>query len=278
LRMTHVLLLALVGFVGGTFGSMVGLGGGVFIIPALVLFLDVPIHTAIAASLVAVVATSTTAAAAYVRDDLTNLRLGMTLETMTVTGALIGGLVGTALSRGVLSAVFGGVMIVVAVYMALRQRAAKPPPVEHEDLGVLGSSYHDRSLDTTVSYRVHRLPAGLAASFVAGNVSGLLGVGGGFLKVPVMVLAMHVPVRAAAATSSFMIGVTASAGALVYFARGLVDPVTTVPVVLGVTAGAYLGSKLAMRVKSSTLAALLAIVLFALSIQMILSAAGISLR
>ncbi|OFW62157.1 MAG: hypothetical protein A2133_03535 [Actinobacteria bacterium RBG_16_64_13] len=276
--MTHVVLLALVGFVGGTFGAMVGLGGGVFIIPTLALFLDVPIHSAIAASLLAVIATSTTAAAAYVRDDLTNLRLGMTLETTTVTGAVIGGLVGTALSKTVLSAVFGGVMIAVSVYMAVRQRNAKLPPVTDEDLGLLGASYHDRSLGETVRYRVRRLPAGMAASFVAGNVSGLLGVGGGFLKVPVMVLAMSIPVRAAVSTSSFMIGVTACAGALVYFARGLVDPVITVPVVLGVTLGAYLGSKLAMRVKSSVLTIILAIVLFAFSVQMILSAAGIDLR
>src|SRR3990172_13079633 len=109
--MTHVILLALVGFLGGTFGSMVGLGGGVFIVPALTLFLREPVHVAVAASLIAVVATSTTAAAAYVREDLTNIRLSMTLETMTVTGALVGGLVGAALGKAVLSGIFGGVMI-----------------------------------------------------------------------------------------------------------------------------------------------------------------------
>jgi uncharacterized membrane protein YfcA len=278
MRMTHVVLLALVGFVGGTFGSMVGLGGGVFIIPALTLFQGVPIHDAIAASLLAVVATSTTAAAAYVREDLTNMRLGITLETMTVSGALVGGLVGTALGKEVLSGVFGGVTVFVSIYLAFRQRAVKPLPVSHEEIGLLGASYHDRSLNASVSYRVRRLPAGMAASLVAGGVSGLLGVGGGFLKVPVMVLAMAVPVRAAVSTSSFMIGVTACAGALVYFARGLVDPTTAVPVVLGVTVGAYIGSKLAMRVKSSVLTIVLAIVLFALSVQMILAAAGISIK
>ncbi len=278
LPMTHVILLAIVGFVGGAFGSMVGLGGGVFIIPALTLYLDVPIHNAIAASLLAVVATSTTAAAAFIRHDLTNLRLGMTLETLTVTGAVIGGLVGATLSRGVLSAIFGGVMIVVALYMAVYRRSDKLPPIEEDGLGWLGASYHDRNLGKSISYRVRRLPAGLGASFVAGNVSGLLGVGGGFLKVPVMVLAMGVPVRAAVSTSSFMIGVTACAGSLVYFTRGLVDPLTTVPVVLGVTIGAYLGSKLTMRVKTSILTVLLAVALFALSIQMILSAAGIGVR
>jgi uncharacterized protein len=276
--MTHVFWLAFVGFIGGTFGSMVGLGGGVFIIPALSLFLGVPIHQAIAASLVAVVATSTTAAAAFVRDDLSNMRLGMTMETMTVTGALVGGLVGASLSKGVLSAIFGSIMIPVAIYMVLRQRSVRLPPIDDEDVGVLGASYHDRKLDAAVRYKVRRLPVGMGASFVAGSVSGLLGVGGGFLKVPVMVLAMGVPVRAAVSTSSFMIGVTACAGAVVYFSRGMVDPVVTVPVVLGVALGAYLGSKLTLRVQSSVLTIAFAVVEFALSVQMILSAVGIAVR
>lgn len=257
---------------------MVGLGGGVFIIPALALFLDVPIHKAIGASLLAVVATSTTAAAAYTKDDLTNIRLGMTMETLTVTGALAGGLVGTALSRGVLSAIFGGVMVSVSGYLALRPRAATCTSAEPEELGALGAEYYDRYSNTIVRYRVRRLPAGLAASLVAGGVSGLLGVGGGFLKVPVMVLAMRVPIRAAVATSSFMIGVTAATGAIVYLARGLVDPLVTVPVVLGVTVGAYFGARLGRRIKSSVLTLLLAVVLFALSVQMILDALGVSLR
>lgn len=276
--MTHVVLLALVGFVGGAFGSMVGLGGGIFIIPALVLFLDVPVHNAIAASLLAVVATSTTAAAAYLKQDLTNIRLGITLETATVTGALAGGVVGAALSKTALSAIFGGVMIVVAVYMAVKQRVVRPPATEPEQVGLLGDSYTECRTGEAVCYRVRRLPAGLGASLVAGVVSGLLGVGGGFLKVPVMVVAMKVPVRAAVATSSSMIGVTACTSALVYFAKGLVDPVVTVPIVLGVTIGAYLGSKLSMRVKSSVLTVILAIVLFALAVQMVLSSLGIEVR
>jgi uncharacterized membrane protein YfcA len=276
--MTHAILLVVVGLVGGVFGSMVGLGGGVFMVPALALFLKVPIHQAIAASLLAVVATSTTAAAAYLRDDLTNLRLGMALETSTVTGALVGGLAGAVLSRGVLSAVFGGVMVFVALYMLARPLTGGPPVGEPEALGALGACYYDYSIAKKVRYRVRRLPAGLGASIVAGAVSGLLGVGGGFLKVPVMVLAMKVPIRAAACTSSFMIGVTASAGAIVYLARGFVVPTTAVPVVLGVVAGAFLGSRLARRVKSSILTVVLAVVLLALAVQMILAAAGISVR
>jgi uncharacterized membrane protein YfcA len=276
--MTQTILLVAVGFVGGAFGSMVGLGGGVFIVPALALFLRVPIHQAIAASLMAVVATSTTAAVAYLRDDLTNVRLGMTLETMTVSGALAGGLVGAMLSREVLSAVFGSVMVVVSGYLLVRSRTGAGVVEVVGDPGTLGARYQDKNLGKTVTYRVRRLPVGMAASLVAGLVSGLLGVGGGFLKVPVMVLAMRVPVRAAVSTSSFMIGVTACTGAVVYLARGLVDPVTTVPVVLGVVAGAYLGSRAAQRVKSSVLTIMLAVVLFVLAAQMILAAAGISVR
>ena len=212
--MTHAILLAVVGFVGGAFGSMVGLGGGVFIVPALALFLGVPIHQAIAASLMAVVATSTTAAVAYLRDDLTNVRLGMTLETMTVTGALVGGSGGRAAQP---TSALGGVR---RRHGAGGRLPAVPfahewsgPLKRRRSPGVLGASYYDRSLGSTVTYRVQRLPAGMGASLVAGVVSGLLGVGGGFLKVPVMVLAMRVPVRAAVCTSSFMIGVTACTGA-----------------------------------------------------------------
>jgi uncharacterized membrane protein YfcA len=276
--MTNAILLALVGFLGGTLGSMVGLGGGVFIIPGLTLFLGVPIHTAVACSLVAVVATSTTAAAAYVREDLTNIRLGMTLETLTVTGALVGGVAGAVLSRTVLSATFGSVMVVVSVYLMARRRSVGPSLGREEEPGRFGAVFYDRSLGREVGYRPRRMWAGLVASLVAGGVSGMLGVGGGFLKVPVMVTAMKVPARAAVSTSTFMIGVTACAGSLVYFARGAVDPVVVVPVVLGVSAGAYLGAKLTLRVRSSILVVALAVVLFVLSIQMLLSAAGISVR
>lgn len=267
-----------VGFVGGTFGSMVGLGGGVFIIPVLTLFLDVPIHNAIAASLAAVIATSTTGSVTYVRQELTNLRLGATMETALTVGALAGGLVGALLGKEVLSAIFGAVMVVVSIYMGLTRNAAPPYPAEGTELGSLGATYFDRHLDREVRYRVKRLPLGLFTGLVAGNVSGLLGVGGGFMTVPIMRLGMGIPMRAAVSTSSLMLGVTACAGAVVYFARGMMDPVIAVPVVLGVMTGAYLGSRLAVRVRSAVLASILTVVLFALAVQMILASAGFSLR
>lgn len=276
--MTDVILLALVGLLAGTFGSMVGLGGGVFVIPGLVLFLGVPIHHAISASLIAVVATSTTASVTYLRQGLANLRLAVTLEMALTLGALAGGFVGAMLDRQTLSAIFGGVMVVIALYVAIRRKAPAPTIDGGDGLGLVGACYYDRQLRCEVRYPVRRLPLGLLVGLIAGNVSGLLGVGGGFLTVPVTHLGMSVPMRATVATSGLMLGVTACAGALVYLARGLVDPVVTVPVVLGVTAGALLGSRLASRVRTSVLAVVLAVVLFALAIQMLLAAVGISMR
>jgi uncharacterized membrane protein YfcA len=276
--MAEVAFMAITGFAGGVIGSMVGLGGGVFIVPVLTLFLGVPIHDAVAASLLAVVATSTAGSINYVRQGLINLRLGVTMETALTAGALTGGLVGAMLGREVLSAVFGGVLLAVSLYMGLRRNASPPAPSWDEDLGRLGAAYCDPSLGREVRYRVRGWPLGLAAGLIAGNVSGLLGVGGGFLTVPAMRVGMGVPIRASVATSSLMLGVTACAGALVYLARGMVDPVTTVPVVLGVTVGAALGSRLASRVRSSVLVVIMAVVLFAFAVQMLLAAAGISLR
>lgn len=257
---------------------MVGLGGGIFIIPVLTLFLDVPIHDAVAAGLIAVVATSTSGSITYVREGLANLRLAVTMETMLALGAMTGGLVGAMLDKEVLSAVFGAVMVAVSVYMGLRGKAAPSAPADGCSLGRFGACYYDRGLDCLVEYPVRRLPLGMFLGLVAGNISGMLGVGGGFMTVPTLRLGMGVPTRAAVATSSLMLGVTAAAGALVYLARGAVDPVVTVPVVLGVTVGALVGSRLACRVRSSVLTIVLAVVLFAFAVQMILAAAGISLR
>lgn len=278
LSMSQVVLLAITGFSGGAFGSMVGLGGGVFIVPVLTLFLGVSIHDAVAASLLGVVATSTAGSVTYLRQGLANLRLGLTMETALTLGALTGGLVGATLDRASLSAVFGGVMVIVSVYMGLRRTASPAQPTPEADLGRLGAVYRDSYLGREVRYHVKRLPFGLFVGLVAGNISGLLGVGGGFLTVPAMRLGMGVPIRASVATSSMMLGVTACSGALVYLAGGMVNPAVVVPVVLGVTAGASLGSHLAARVRSSILTVTMAVLLFALAVQMILASLGIEVR
>jgi len=169
-------------------------------------------------------------------------------------------------------------MIIVSVYMALRQRAAAVPTPAEGDLGRFGACYYDRSFQREVCYRPRRMWAGLLASFVAGNVFRTPG-GGRRLSQSAGDGHGHAdPPRAAVSTSSFMIGVTACAGSVVYLVKGLVDPVVVVPVVLGVAAGAYIGSKLTLRIRSSVLVTVLAVILFILSVQMILSAAGINIR
>lgn len=274
-----LLAFAAAGAAAGTLGAMVGLGGGIIVVPVLSLFLGVPIHSAVAASLVAVVATSSVAAIGYVRDEITNLRLGMTLETATTLGAIAGGLLASRLPREALSGIFAVFLALNAAYLLLKQAKKEDASSrEAKDLGVLGGRYYDPALEHEVSYAVERLPVGLGVSAVAGAVSGLLGIGGGPIKVPMMTSAMGVPMKAAAATSNFMIGVTACASAVLYYSRGMVSPRVAVPVALGVAAGAYGGSKLAPKMKGSRLSAVLATVLSLLAVQMAFAAFGMRLR
>ncbi|GAF26068.1 sulfite exporter TauE/SafE family protein [Neomoorella thermoacetica] len=269
--------ILIMGFLTGILGAMVGIGGGVLLVPFLTLVFHVPIHTAIGASIVAVIATSSTSASTYLESRLTNLRLGMTLETATATGGILGGLTAALLSRQVLSGIFA-VALVGTAYSMLKKVKAGQPREEVEDTGRLGSTFYDANLKREVRYNVKRLPLGLFISFIAGNISGLLGIGGGVIKVPMMVLGMGVPMRAAAATSNFMIGVTAVASAYIYYTRGFVDPLIAAPTAIGVFLGAMLSSRLAGRVNSNFLAKLLAVVLIFLAVQMALSAAGIQVR
>lgn len=274
----ELMAFAVTGIAAGTLGAMVGLGGGIIIVPVLSLFLGVPIHQAVAASLVAVIATSSVAAIGYARDEIANLRLGMTLETATTLGAVGGGLLAAHLRRETLSAVFAVFLIANAAYLLLKSRRREAQPPSESDTGALGGRYLDPALSREVSYHVRRLPLGLAVSALAGAVSGLLGIGGGPIKVPMMTAAMGVPMKAAAATSNFMIGVTACASAALYYCRGMVSPAVAVPVALGVAAGAFAGSRLLPRVHGARLTGLLAAVLAILAVQMTLAAAGIRLR
>lgn len=276
--MLHLLAFVIAGAAAGTLGALVGLGGGIIIVPVLSLFMGVPIHQAVAASLVAVVATSSVAAIGYTRDEISNLRLGMTLETATTIGAIGGGLLAAHLQREVLSAVFAAFLLLNAAYLVFKQTRREGAPSSSDGTGLLGGRYHDPALGREVVYRVHNVPIGLGVSAVAGAVSGMLGIGGGPIKVPMMTSAMGVPMKAAAATSNFMIGVTACASAALYYNRGLVSPAVAVPVALGVAAGAFAGARLAKRVHGSHLAGILAAVLALLAVQMSLAAAGIRLR
>jgi len=268
-------ILIIIGIVAGLMGSMTGVGGGVLIVPVLSLFLGVPIHQAIAASAVAIIANSATGAIGYVRKGLANIRLGMTMETMTTVGAILGGFTASLLSREILSGIFALLLVAMSAYIYLKTRLKGGESDAAGELGLFGETYYDQYLKRDVRYRTKNLPVGLGASLVAGNLSGLLGIGGGLIQVPVMTVAMGVPMKATVATSNFMIGITACAGAYVHYIRGMVNPIVAVPVALGVTAGAFIGSRLAPKVSGVSLTIAFAIIMLIFALQMGLSAFGI---
>ncbi len=266
-------VLSLLGIcvVAGFVGSLVGLGGGIIVVPALTLIYGIDIRYAIGASIVSVIATSSGAAAAYVREGMTNLRTAMLLEIATTTGAVSGAFLAGVLHGSWLYVIFGAMLAASAAAMLLRPSDSDrpaPPDAWADRLGLHGS-YFDASQHKEVRYRVTHTKLGLFLMFLAGSVSGLLGIGSGVLKVPAMDLAMRIPIKVSTATSNFMIGVTAAASAGVYFARGDVDPFIAAPVALGVVLGAMLGSRVLARIDNRMLRFAFVIILLLVSAQMI---------
>ncbi len=259
------LVLFLLGIVAGVLGALLGLGGGVFLVPFLVLVLRVPMHLAVGVSLTTVIATSSVVTAGRAGRSLINLRLGMLLEVATTAGGLTGGLVAALFAAATLQKLFGVVTGLSAVTMLTRlgrRNVILDPAV---DPGRLGGRYYEQESGAVVSYRVRRIPLGLAVSFIAGSVSSLLGIGGGIIKVPALNAWCGVPLRAAAATSAFMIGVTATAGAVIYYGRGEVVPWMAAAAVLGVLAGSRAGFLISARATARWLKLLLAAVLLVVS-------------
>lgn len=257
----------------GLLGSLLGLGGGIIVVPALTLLFKVDIRYAIGASIISIIATSSGAAAAYVRERMTNLRVAMLLEVATTAGALTGAWLSGILRPQWLFIIFGLMLACSAVGM-FRGRHEKassdvPPDPLADRLG-LHDVFHDEATGREVRYRVTHTRLGLALMVVAGIASGLLGIGAGILKVPTMDLAMRLPIKVSTATSNFMIGVTAAASAGFYFARGDVNPFIAAPVAAGILVGATLGSRLLGRLHGSFIRAIFVIVLVWASIQMIL--------
>lgn len=275
LSLARFAVMFLAGAGTGVIGAILGTGGGVVLIPILVLGMGMPMHHAVAASLCSVVATSSAVASTNVERGLANMRLGMTLEIATALGAIAGGLVAGWLSHGVLEAVFGIVLFPAAILMWRGRgtegaaHADRSSASRHGPLGLLGAQYRDDRTGGVIAYRVRRLWAGLGISLFAGGVSGLLGIGGGVFKVPALHLFCEVPMKAAAATSNFMIGVTAAAGAFLYYGRGDVPTGLTAAVVLGVLAGSALGSILNRRIGGESARRLFAALLMLVSVQMI---------
>ncbi len=257
------------GAVAGALGAMLGLGGGVFLVPFLVLAGGLPIRTAVGVSLVTVIATSSTVSAHSAGKQLINLRLGMTLEVATALGGLAGGMTARQLSGQAIQVLFGAVAASVAVVLLSRLNTRNVILDPAVDPGVLGGRFYDAESAQQIVYRVKRLPIAMAASFVAGNISTLLGVGGGIVKVPVLNAWCGIPIRAAAATSAFMIGVTATAGALIYYFDGAIVAPLAAATVLGVLAGSRAGLHVGQRSRARWLKVILASVLLVVSAMML---------
>jgi uncharacterized protein len=256
------------GAIAGALGALLGLGGGVFLVPFLNLVLKFPFTAAAAISLTTVIATSSTVSAGRAGKQLINMRLGMLLEVATAAGSFLGGVTAQFVSQSVLQRLFGLVAVVVALIMLSRLRRRNVILDPAADPGVLGGRYHEDESGGTVTYRVKRLPLAVAASFVAGNVSSLLGIGGGIIKVPVLNAWCGIPLRAAAATSAFMIGVTATAGATIYYGHGQLEPALAAAAVLGVQLGSWGGMKFGAAASAKWLKILMAAVLFIVSAMM----------
>lgn len=261
-------MLGLVGAVTGLLGAMLGLGGGVFLVPLLTLALGLPIRAAIAASLVSVIATASASAMVSLKRGLVNMRLGLVLEVATSVGGLTGSLVASCLTQRQLFVSFAATLVAMGALTALRSGRRNVIADLTVDPGRLGGRLLEGAAEYV--YRVGRLPVALVASLVAGAMAGLLGLGGGIVKVPVLTNFCGVPIRVAAATSTFMIGVTASAAVIPYFARGEVVLPVAAAVALGALPGSLVGARLSDGVQARSLKVLMAVVLLAVGARMAL--------
>jgi uncharacterized membrane protein YfcA len=269
--LTFAALLFGTSVLAGLLGALTGLGGGVVMVPALALLFKVDIRYAIGASLISVIATSSGSAVAYVREGLSNVRVGMFLEVATTLGALLGAYLTSRISTHSIAIIFGMVLLYSA-YTALRHRAQDASPAQADALATrlkLNGTYAGPA--GCQPYSAQHVPLGFGIMFGAGALSGLLGIGSGAVKVLAMDHVMKLPFKVSTTTSNFMIGVTAAASAGVYLFRGYIDPRIAMPVMLGVLTGALIGSRILVRVHVSTLKIIFSLVIVVLGAEMIYS-------
>ncbi len=262
-------------------GGALGMASGIFIVPLLTMFGGVNMHTAVGASIVSVIACSCGSAAPFLRDGFTNIRIAIVLETATTSGALTGVVLMGVVSTTFLFFLFAAILLISAWKMMMRRRErADEDYSAMQDWATalrLHSIYPDRVLGRDVHYRVRRLPLGLSLMFGAVVVSAMLGIGSGVLKIPAMDTALRLPIKVSSATSNFMIGVTAAASGVAYFARGDIVPAIAGPVALGSVMGAVLGGRLLTAISAEKLRLFFVVVLIALAVLMLLSAFGFRL-
>jgi len=252
--------LGLLGLFAGMLGAMLGIGGGIFIVPFLSLLLHLPIQIAIGCSLVTIVAGSMTAATTYIRDNVTNIKLGLLLESASIPGAIIGALAVTKISSSVLSGLFGLLLLYCSFAMIKQQIKLKQTVSQ---------------IKPALRYRFNKTGPAMAISTFAGILASLLGVGGGIINIPVMNILMGVPIKAAIATSSFIIMMTASVGALVFFQNGLIDPFVAASLIIGAYIGARIGARLMQKTRGDLLRSIFAGIMVIIAILMFLKAAQV---
>jgi uncharacterized protein len=272
------LVIFLVSIVAGLLGSLGGVGGGLVIVPVLTLFFGVDIHVAAGASIVAVIATSSGAAVAFLRDGWANVRVGMFLQVATVAGAMVGALIAPNIPTQILLLTLG-VVLLISVVMQVARLAEEPEQTARAapDRFRLGGSFYSLRLARTLEYRPQRVGAGFAMMAVAGVISGLLGIGSGALKVLAMDGLMRLPMKVSSATSNFMIGVTAAASVGIYIARDYVDATLVAPVVLGILIGAVSGARLLPRLTNKHVRIVFIPVLLLIALETLLRGLGINL-
>ncbi len=294
--------LIIVGLFAGLIGSTIGIGGGILIVPILSLAMKIPIHAAIGTSIIAVLATSVASSRRFIKKEITNIPLGMVLEIPTTFGAILGSLSVAYIKSNILFAIFGIFVFVAGLFTFLKNMSKKAsvlpksinmpinvPVNEDPDTdkpstkiqpGIVQSSifdsrYYEETLKKQIDYHIVKLPAGLSLSFFAGIFSGLLGVGGGIIKVPALNVIMGVPLKAATATSNFMIGITAVVSSIIYFYNGYINPMITILVVFGVLVGSTFGSFVAGKLAVKNIAFIILAVFSVIGVMMFLRAFNI---
>ncbi|AGG05380.1 sulfite exporter TauE/SafE family protein [Bacillus cereus] len=267
------LQILVIAIFAGIVGSILGLGGGIIITPALTLLFGVDINHAIGASIISVIATSSGSAIAYLKDKITNMRVGMFLEIATTVGAITGAFIGGIIAPDYLYIIFGLLLLYSAIAMLKKVSQEIPVNVSKHPLATklkLHGQYYDKALGENISYHVDNVYGGFGVMYGAGVISGLLGIGSGSFKVMAMDVFMKLPLKVSSATSNFMMGVTAAASASVYFLRGDIDPKISAPVAIGVLIGATIGAKIMQRLKSKTIRMLFIPILAYVAVQMII--------
>jgi uncharacterized protein len=276
----EIFFLIAFGIFIGTVGSMLGIGGGFFIVALLVLSFKIPIHSAVAISLITIVATSGSAMALKIKRGLVNIRLGTILDISTVSGALIGSIVATSLSDRTLKIIFSSVLVVVSYmmfkkgYVNLKHHFSQNGKTKIRTAKTMGEFYgefYDDNLKQTVSYNPKKIPFVFFMSTLAGCISGMLGTGGGIVKVPILNIVSKMPIKASTATSNFMIGVTTSISAIVYFKYGIQYPNIIASLIVGILVGTQIGTRILFKIKAELLHIFFSLILIFAAVKMFLS-------